>query len=191
MHRTSTTEEEQKSTNDSFFLLFHYRTIISPLLLGLQTKFFENLRYTSVNPNFPLVEDSAILFTADITSQERTVVRLVVCLRFGDLHQLFIIPRLTLFPRELKSSDIQMRIAIPNPLSLWSFFSAFGMLYTYEYALILWNWNPKQRSKASSYLISLIHGTPTVIMAAARIMENSHDFKDKENNDRRPIRRKL
>ena len=190
MHRTSTIEEEQKSTNDSF-LLFLYRTIISPLLLGLQTKFFETLQYTSVNPNFLPVEDSAILFAAAITSQERTVVRLLVCLRFGDLHLLFIIPRLTLFPAELKSSDIQMRIAIPDPLSFWSFFSAFGLLYTYGYALILRNWNAKQRPEASSYLISLFHGIPAAIMAAATIMENSRDFKNKENDGRRPIRRKL
>ena len=70
-----------------------------------------------------------------------------------------------------------MRIAIPDPLSFWSFFSAFGLLYTFGYALIFRNWSPKQRPEASSCLISLFHGTPAAIMAAAAIMENSRDFK--------------
>ncbi|XP_020574916.1 TLC domain-containing protein At5g14285-like [Phalaenopsis equestris] len=53
-----------------------------------------------------------------------------------------------------------------------TFFAMFSFIYLIAYFIVFRNWNPKQRPDATSCLISLVHGTPAVVLALSALLAN-------------------
>lgn len=73
--------------------------------------------------------------------------------------------------RMVSSELVEFRIWHSSYIPI--FFSMFCMVYFLAYHIIFPNWKPEARSTASSCSISLVHGTPAVILAAYAVWANS------------------
>ncbi|KAJ0037559.1 hypothetical protein Pint_23661 [Pistacia integerrima] len=57
-----------------------------------------------------------------------------------------------------------------------TFFIMFSFVYLLAYFLIFCNWDPQQRAGASSCFISLVHGTPAVLIATYALINTQRNF---------------
>ncbi|KAG0465657.1 hypothetical protein HPP92_019821 [Vanilla planifolia] len=65
-----------------------------------------------------------------------------------------------------------METLIPEATHFPPFFAMFSIIYLIGYFLVFRNWSPKHRPDATSCLISLVHGTPAVVLAICALLAN-------------------
>ncbi|XP_042375157.1 TLC domain-containing protein At5g14285-like [Zingiber officinale] len=66
---------------------------------------------------------------------------------------------------------MEVEVIVPGQWFLPHFVSVFCALYMLGYFAVFNNWSPKYRPDGSSCFMSLCHGTPAVLLAAAAILQ--------------------